>query len=124
MGKFVVKKTATGYTWSLKAGNGEIIAIGGEVFSSLDSAKNGCASVAKNAPAANLEDQTVEGFETAKCPKFEMYTDKKGETRFRLKATNGQVIAAGEGYTTKAACKNGIESVRKNAADAPVEVAE
>ena len=124
MGKFVVKKTATGYTWSLKAGNGEVIAIGGEVFSSLDSAKNGCASVAKNAPAANLEDQTVENFETAKCPKFEMYTDKKGETRFRLKATHGQVIAAGEGYTTKAACKNGIESVRKNAADAPVEVAE
>ena len=34
MGKFVVKKTATGYTWSLKAGNGEVIAIGGEVFSS------------------------------------------------------------------------------------------
>ena len=124
MGKFVVKKTATGYTWSLKAGNGEVIAIGGEVFSSLDSAKNGCASVAKNAPAANLEDQTAENFETAKCPKFEMYTDKKGETRFRLTATNGQVIAAGEGYTTKAACKNGIESVRKNAADAPVEVAE
>jgi uncharacterized protein YegP (UPF0339 family) len=124
MGKFVVKKTATGYTWSLKAGNGEVIAIGGEVFSSLDSAKNGCASVAKNAPAANLEDQTVEGFETAKCPKFEMYTDKKGETRFRLKATNGQVIAASEGYTTKAACKNGIESVRKNAADAPVELPE
>lgn len=124
MGKFVVKKTATGFTWSLKAGNGEVIAIGGEVFSSLDSAKNGCASVAKNAPAANFEDQTVENFETAKCPKFEMYTDKKGETRFRLKATNGQVIATGEGYTTKAACKNGIESVRKNAADAPVEVAQ
>lgn len=124
MGKFVVKKTAIGFTWSLKAGNGEVIAIGGEVFSSLDSAKNGCASVAKNAPAANFEDQTVENFETAKCPKFEMYTDKKGETRFRLKATNGQVIAAGEGYTTKAACKNGIESVRKNAADAPVEVAQ
>ena len=124
MGKFVVKKTATGFTWSLKAGNGEVIATGGEVFNSLDSAKNGCASVSKNAPVANFEDQTVENFETAKCPKFEMYTDKKGETRFRLKATNGQVIAAGEGYTTKAACKNGIESVRKNAADAPVEVAE
>lgn len=39
MGKFVVKKTAIGFTWSLKAGNGEVIAIGGEVFSSLDSAK-------------------------------------------------------------------------------------
>ena len=124
MGKFVVKKTNTGYTWSLKAGNGEVICIGGEVFTTLTTAKNGCASVAKNAPVANIEDQTVEGFETAKCPKFEIYTDKKGETRFRLKATNGQVICASEGYTTKASCKNGIESVRKNAADAPVEEAE
>lgn len=120
MGKFAVKKTNTGFTWALKAGNGEIIAIGGEVFTTLSSAKNGCASVAKNAPVANVEDQTVEGFEQQKCPKFEIYTDKKGETRFRLKATNGQVIAASEGYTTKAACKNGIESVKKNAVDAPV----
>ena len=124
MGKFVVKKTNTGFTWSLKAGNGEVICIGGEVFTTLATAKNGCASVAKNAPVANIEDQTIEGFETAKCPKFEIYADKKGETRFRLKATSGQVIAASEGYTTKASCKNGIESVKKNAADAPVEEAE
>ncbi len=124
MGKFVVKKTNTGFTWSLKAGNGEVICIGGEVFTTLAAAKNGCASVSKNAPAANIEDQTTAGFETAKCPKFEIYTDKKGETRFRLKATNGQVIAVSEGYTTKASCKNGIESVKKNAADAPVEEAE
>ncbi|MBR1422555.1 MAG: YegP family protein [Ruminococcus sp.] len=124
MGKFVVKKTNTGFTWALKAGNGEVIAVGGEVFSSLASAKNGCASVAKNAPAADIEDQTAEGFEQKKCPKFEIYTDKKGETRFRLKATNGQVIAASEGYSSKAACKNGIESVKKNAPDAEVTEAE
>jgi len=124
MGKFVVKKTATGFTWSLKAGNGEVIAVGGEVFTTLAATKNGCASVANNAAAAGVEDQTAEGFETVKCPKFEMYTDKKGETRFRLKATNGQVIATSEGYTTKASCKNGIESVKKNAPDAPVEEAE
>ena len=124
MGKFVVKKTNTGYTWSLKAGNGEVICIGGEVFTTLGSAKNGCASVAKNAPAANIEDQTTEGFFFNDTATTEIYTDKKGETRFRLKATNGQVIAASEGYTTKASCKNGIESVKKNAADAPVEEAE
>jgi uncharacterized protein YegP (UPF0339 family) len=52
--------------------------------------------------------------------KFELYTDKKGEFRFRLKAANGQVIATGEGYTTKAAAINGIDSIRKNAPDAPV----
>ncbi len=52
--------------------------------------------------------------------KFEVYTDKKGEFRFRLKAGNGETIAASEGYTTKAACLNGIESVKKNAPDAEV----
>ncbi len=50
--------------------------------------------------------------------KFEVYQDKKGQYRFRLKAGNGQVIATGEGYTTKKACLNGIESIRKNAPDA------
>ncbi|UNY99793.1 YegP family protein [Zhouia spongiae] len=46
--------------------------------------------------------------------KFEMYTDKRGEFRFRLKAANGQTILASEGYKTKASCNNGVESVRKN----------
>ena len=47
--------------------------------------------------------------------KFEMYQDKKGEFRFRLKAVNGQIIATSEGYTSKQSCLAGIESVRKNA---------
>lgn len=120
MGKFVIKQTKTGYTFALKAGNGETIATGGEVYSSLASCKNGCESVMKNAPVANFEDQTVEGYTVEKHPKFEMYVDKAGEFRFRLKAKNGEVIAASEGYQAKAGCKNGIESVRKNAADAPI----
>ncbi len=49
--------------------------------------------------------------------KFEVYKDAKGEHRFRLKAGNGEPILASEGYTTRAACDNGIESVRKNSAD-------
>ena len=52
--------------------------------------------------------------------KFEVYRDKKGEYRFRLKAGNGQVIATGEGYKSKKSCMNGIESIRKNAPDATV----
>lgn len=52
--------------------------------------------------------------------KFELWTDKGGEFRFNLKAANGQVIASSEGYKTKASALNGIESIRKNAADAPV----
>jgi len=52
--------------------------------------------------------------------KFELYQDKKGEYRFRLKAGNGEVIAISEGYSSKASAKNGIDSVRRNAADAEV----
>jgi uncharacterized protein YegP (UPF0339 family) len=50
--------------------------------------------------------------------KFEIYKDKAGAFRFRLKATNGQTILASEGYVQIAGAKNGIESVRKNAPDA------
>ncbi|WP_136057088.1 YegP family protein [Microbacterium sp. K24] len=51
---------------------------------------------------------------------FELYTDKSGEYRFNLKASNGEVIASGEGYSSKSAALAGIESVRRNAADAEV----
>ena len=119
MGKFVIKKTNTGVKFDLKATNGQVIATS-EVYNSMDACKNGIASVAKNAPVAAVEDQTVEGFATEKNPKFEIYKDKAGEFRFRLKASNGQIIAASEGYVKKDSCKNGIESVKKNAADAPV----
>ncbi len=120
MGKFAIKKTNTGYTISLKAGNGEVIGIGGEVFNTLASAKNSIESIKKNAPVANIEDQTVEGYEAAKHPKFEIYKDNAGEFRFRLKARNGEPILASEGYTAIAGCKNGIASVVKNAPDAEV----
>ena len=53
--------------------------------------------------------------------KFELYKDKAGKFRFRLKAGNGQVIATGEAYESKAAAMNGIESVKKNAGDAKVD---
>ncbi len=54
--------------------------------------------------------------------KFELYQDAKGEFRWRLLATNGQIIAnGGEGYKTKASARSGIESVKKNAPVAPVE---
>jgi len=52
--------------------------------------------------------------------KFEVYTDKAGEFRFKLKAPNGEVIAVSEGYSSKKSCMNGIESVRKNAPNATI----
>ena len=107
MGKFVIKETKPGITFDLKA-----------------ACKNGIASVTKNAPVAAIEDQTEEGFATQKNPKFEIYTDKAGEFRFRLKAKNGEVIAVSEGYKAKKSCENGIESVKKNVVDAPTVKAE
>ncbi|MBR5537416.1 MAG: YegP family protein [Clostridia bacterium] len=123
MGKFVMRKTNTGFKFDLKAGNGEVIATS-EVYAAEASCKNGIESVRKNAPIAAVEDQTVEGYAAQKHPKFEIYTDKAGEFRFRLKATNGQIIAVSEGYKAMASCKNGIESVKKNAPEAPVVVEE
>lgn len=119
MGKFIVKQTKTGYVFNLKAGNGEVIAVS-EVYSTEAACLKGVASVQTNAPIANLEDQTVEGFETAVNPKFEVYTDKAGEFRFRLKARNGQIIATGEGYKAKPSCMNGIDSIRRNAPEADI----
>ena len=119
MGKFVIRKTNTGIKFDLKAGNGEVIATS-EVYASEAACKNGVESVRKNAPVAAVENQTVEGYATEKHPKFEVYTDKAGEFRFRLKATNGQVIAVSEGYKAVASCLNGIESIRRNAPTAEI----
>ena len=114
MGKYVIKQTKTGIKFDLKAGNGEVIATS-EVYTTEKACRQGIASVQKNAPIAPVEDQTVEGYTVEKHPKFEIYTDKAGEFRFRLKARNGEIIAVSEGYKAMAGCKNGIESVKKNA---------
>lgn len=114
MGKYVIKEAKTGYKFDLVATNGEVIA-SSQIYKSDSGLKNGIASVRKNAPDAAIENQTVEGYTTEKHPKFEVYTDKAGEYRFRLKATNGQIIAVSEGYKALKSCLNGIASVKKNA---------
>lgn len=119
MGKFAVKNAKSGIMFNLKANNGEVIATS-ETYSSKDACLNGIESVRKNAPIAPIEDQTVEGFTVEKNPKFEVYMDKAGEFRFRLKARNGENIARSEGYKAKASCLNGIDSVKRNAPDAEV----
>ena len=123
MGKFVVKQVKTGMVFNLKAGNGEVIATS-EIYTTEAACMNGIESIRRNAIEAKLEDQTVEGYEAVTNPKFEVYTDKAGEFRFRLKAKNGEIIAVGEGYKTKASCLNGIDSIRRNAPEASVEKVE
>ena len=120
MGKFVITETKNGgLKFNLKATNGQVVA-SSQVYKSEASCRKGIASVVRNAAVAQVEDQTVEEYEVKKNPKFEVYTDKAGEFRFRLKATNGQIIATGEGYKKLASCLNGIESIRKNSVDAPI----
>ena len=119
MGKYEMKQVKTGFKFNLKAGNGEIIAVS-EVYASENACLNGIESVRKNAPVAAIEDQTAENFEQQPHPKFEMYLDKAGEYRFRLKAKNGQIIATGESYKAKAGCLNGIDSIKRNAPESPV----
>ena len=123
-GAFVVYRTSAGaYRFNLKASNGQIIATS-ESYAALPSCKNGVESVRKNAPAAAIEDQTDSRRPCESCPKFELYQDKAGEFRFRLKAPNGEIIAVSEGYKAKASCINGIESVKKNAPVADLKVQE
>lgn len=120
MGKFVITTTRSGeFTFNLKATNGQVILSASESYSSEEGVKGGIESVQKNA-LAHVEDQTVENFKTLTHPKYEVYQDKAGEFRFRLKAKNGQNIGKSEGYKTKASCRNGIESVGKNAPEAEV----
>jgi len=117
---FVIRKVATGCKFDLNASNGQTVATS-EVYKTAAACRRGIESVRKHAPVAPIEDQTTDGFKAASNPKFELYRDKSGAFRFRLKSRNGKVIATGEAYSTKAACENGIESVRKNAPDAQIE---
>lgn len=52
--------------------------------------------------------------------KFEISKDKSGKFRFHLKAANGEIIAASQGYETRASAEKGIESVKMSAPDAKV----
>ena len=119
MSKFVIRFVPSGVKFDLRAANGEVI-LTSEVYTTESACRSGIASVRKNAPTAGVENQTADGGKKQSNPKFELYQDRAGQFRFRLKARNGKIIAVSEGYSTKAGCLNGIESIRKNAADAEV----
>ena len=104
MGKFVIRTTATGIKFDLKAGNGQVI-LTSEVYTTKAACQNGIESVKKNAP----DDA-----------RHERKDSTNGKPMFNLKATNGQVIGTSELYESVAARENGIESVKKNAPDAEV----
>ena len=94
-GKFIITTAKNGeYTFNLKAGNGEVILTASETYTTMAACENGIESVRKNA-LASVEDQTRD--ESVTHPKYELYVDKAGEFRFRLKARNGEIIGKSEG---------------------------
>lgn len=119
MSKFVIRTVPTGVKFDLKASNGQVIATS-EVYEAAAACRKGVESVRKNAATVKIEDQTAAGCKRLTNPKFEIYQDKAGQFRFRLTARNGQIIAVSEGYTTRAACENGIASVQKSAPNAEI----
>lgn len=109
MDYFVIRQVPTGVKFDLRSGNGEVIATS-EVYKTQAACRKGVESVRKNAPIAPVEDQTLA--ERCSNPKFEVYEDRGGQFRFRLRARNGGIIAVSENYTAKSACLDGIEAVR------------
>ena len=114
MGEYVIKRTSNdGFVFNLVANNKEIVGTS-QTYRSKAAAKIGIESVRKNAEV-EIEDQTLKDYEEKKNPKWEIYLDKADEYRFRLKAPNGEIILASQGYTAKSSAKNGIDSIRRNA---------
>ena len=120
MGKFVIRRVPSGIKFDLRAVNGQVI-LTSEVYTTMAACRKGIESVRRNGATPKLEDRTEENFPPLTNPKFEMYRDKAGFYRFRLKARNGQIIAVSESYTGRAGCLNGIESVQKNAPEAQIQ---
>ena len=121
-GKFVITTAKNGeFTFNLKASNGEVILTASETYTTLSACESGVASVKKNS-GVHIEDQTRS--EKQAHPKYELFKDKSGEFRFRLKAANGEIIGKSEGYKAKASAKKGIASIAKNAPEAPIVVIE
>lgn len=120
MSKFSLRETPSGVKFDLLATNGQGI-LCSEVYTSKAAALKGIASVRLIAPEAKVENQTEGSWIALSNPKFELYRDRAGQYRFRLKARNGKIIGISEGYSSKSGCLNGIESVKKNAAQAELE---
>lgn len=123
MSRFVIRKVNTGTKFDLFAANGEKI-LTSEVYSSQAACLRGIESVRKNAPAAPLLELTAPDRRPVRGPRFELYQDKADRFRFRLRSRNGKTIAVSDAYVTKAGCRDGIESVRINAAIAAIEKGE
>ncbi len=118
-GRFIISRTPyEEYTFELRAGNGEAIAIS-QTFPTVESCENIIDSIKRNAKAP-VEDRTQYKWKAIPYPKYEVYKDTTGEFHFRLKSASGEIIAVSESYTTKSSCLKGIRSIGKNAPDGKI----
>ena len=112
------------WRWRLIHENGNILADSGEGYSSRSKARQGLDSVRSNvgdAPVRTL-DEADDGEPAGSAnATFELYEDKGGAYRWRLRHRNGNIIAdSGEGYTSKSSAEDAIERVRGYGPDADV----
>ena len=121
-GKFEINKSKDGkkFFFNLYASNKVGIATS-QMYSSAQSALNGVNSVIANAEKAPIEDQSLKNYTAIPYPKWELYVDNGGKYRFRLCASNGSCVCHSQGYTTKAACKNGIDSIIRSSKNAEID---
>jgi uncharacterized protein YegP (UPF0339 family) len=113
----VYKDIAGNFRFRLRAANNKIIAVS-EAYESKANCMNGIKSVQNNCKS-HIEDKTAKMDELTH-PKYEVFTDVNSEFRFHLKASNGEIIAASEGYETKQGAMKGIEAVQ-NSCDSEIE---
>lgn len=121
-GKFDIRKAKDGrFFFSLYASNHTVIAYS-QIYSSITAVTTGINSVITNSTKAEIEDTTLKNPTSLPCPKWEIYIDKAQQYRFRLYATNGQIVChSSHGYASKSGCKGGIESIKRFAAEAKVD---
>ena len=105
----VYKDVAGKFRFRLKAGNNKIVAVS-QGYENHAGCLNGVKSVQNNCNS-EIEDMTVEGTRIPN-PKYQVFYDKSCGYRFHLNATNGEIIAASEGYEAKEGCMNGIKAVQ------------
>jgi len=113
----VYEDKAGEFRWRVESANGNILADSGEGYASRSGAKNAVERIKEYAPEAD----TLEIGAAA----FEIFKDKAGEFRWRLRHRNGEILAdSGEGYADRSGARDGIESIKRNAPGADSEASE
>jgi uncharacterized protein YegP (UPF0339 family) len=120
MSKFLIRAVPSGIKFDLHAINGEVIATS-EVDTTRAACLRGIESLRRCAAAQKILDTTQMPRKVPTNPRFEIFQDKRGAFRFRLRARNGEIVARSEPYSSKTACLEGIQSVIDNSSSAEIE---